>query len=225
MGKPVKAFAYQDHEAHIIVHTSAMQDPKVVAIVGQSPQAQALQAAMQAHIAEHLGFGYRVEIEKQLGMNLPPQKDENGEEAFMDPEVEARLAPLLAQAAQRLLQTNQAAAAQQQAQQQAQDPMVQLQQAEMQLKKAEIDRKVAKDNFDAQAKMQSIDIERKRVEQQGTLDSIRIGAKATHDKTALDAQQKAEGLRMGIDASQRNREFAERVASHVSGIHSKPKGK
>jgi hypothetical protein len=225
MGKPVKAFAYQDHEAHIIVHTSAMQDPKVVAIVGQSPQAQALQAAMQAHIAEHLGFGYRVEIEKQLGMNLPPQLDDNGEEAFMDPEVEARLAPLLAQAAQRLLQTNQAAAAQQQAQQQAQDPMVQLQQAEMQLKKAEIDRKVAKDNFDAQAKMQSIDIERKRVEQQGTLDSIRIGAKATHDKTALDAQQKAEGLRMGIDAAQRNREFAERVASHVSGIHSKPKGK
>jgi len=225
MGKPVKAFAYQDHEAHIIVHTSAMQDPKVVAIVGQSPQAQALQAAMQAHIAEHLGFGYRVEIEKQLGMNLPPQKDENGEEAFMDPEVEARLAPLLAQAAQRLLQTNQANAAQQQAQQQAQDPMVQLQQAEMQLKKAEIDRKVAKDNFDAQAKMQSIDIERKRVEQQGTLDSIRIGAKATQDKAALDAKQKAEGMRMGIDATQRNKEFAEKVASHISGIHSKPKGK
>ena len=225
MGKPVKAFAYQDHEAHIIVHTSAMQDPKVVAIVGQSPQAQALQGAMQAHIAEHLGFGYRVEIEKQLGMNLPPQLDDNGEEAFMDPEVEARLAPMLAQAAQRLLQTNQAAAAQQQAQQQAQDPMVQLQQAEMQLKKAEIDRKVAKDRFDAQAKMQSIDIERKRVEQQGTLDSIRIGAKATQDKNALDAQQKAEGLRMGIDATQRNKEFAEKVASHISGIHSKPKGK
>ena len=225
MGKPVKAFAYQDHEAHIIVHTSAMQDPKVVAIVGQSPQAQALQGAMQAHIAEHLGFGYRVEIEKQLGMNLPPQLDDNGEEAFMDPEVEARLAPMLAQAAQRLLQTNQAAAAQQQAQQQAQDPMVQLQQAEMQLKKAEIDRKVAKDRFDAQAKMQSIDIERKRVEQQGTLDSIRIGAKATQDKAALDAQQKAEGMRMGIDATQRNKEFAEKVASHISGIHSKPKGK
>ena len=225
MGKPVKAFAYQDHEAHIIVHTSAMQDPKVVAIVGQSPQAQALQGAMQAHIAEHLGFGYRVEIEKQLGMNLPPQLDDNGEEAFMDPEVEARLAPMLAQAAQRLLQTNQAAAAQQQAMQQAQDPMVQLQQAEMQLKKAEIDRKVAKDRFDAQAKMQSIDIERKRVEQQGTLDGIRIGAKATQDKAALDAQQKAEGLRMGIDAAQRNREFTEKVASHISGIHSKPKGK
>jgi hypothetical protein len=225
MGKPVKAFAYQDHEAHIIVHTSAMQDPKVVAIIGQSPQAQALQGAMQAHIAEHLGFGYRVEIEKQLGMNLPPQLDENGEEAFMEPEVEARLAPMLAQAAKMLLQTNQAAAAQQQAQQQAQDPMVQLQQAEMQLKKAEIDRKVAKDNFDAQAKMQSIEIERKRVEQQGTLDSIRIGAKATQDKSALDAKQRADGLRMGIDAAQRNKEFSEKVASHISGIHSKPKGK
>jgi len=225
MGKPVKAFAYQDHEAHIIVHTSAMQDPKVVAIVGQSPQAQALQGAMQAHIAEHLGFGYRVEIEKQLGMNLPPQLDDDGEEAFMDPEVEARLAPMLAQAAQRLLQTNQAQAAQQQAQQQAQDPMVQLQQAEMQLKKAEIDRKVAKDRFDAQAKMQSLDIERKRIDQQGTLDSIRIGAKATQDKNALDAQQKAEGLRMGIDATQRNKEFAEKVASHISGIHSKSRGK
>jgi hypothetical protein len=220
MSKPVKAFAYQDHQAHIIVHTSAMQDPKVLSVLGQSPQAMQLQAAMQAHINEHLGFGYRVEIEKQLGMNLPPQQDENGEDANMLPEVEARLAPMLAQAAQRLLQTNQAQAQQQQAQQQAQDPMVQLQQAELQLKKAEIERKVAKDKVDAAAREKQLMIEEQRVNQQGKIEGIRIGAKAVQDKAALDAQQKEAGLRMGIDAAQKHKDFTERVASHISGIHS-----
>ena len=122
MGKPVKAFAYQDHQAHITVHMSAMQDPKIAQLLGQNPQAQALQGAMMAHINEHLGWQYRVEIEQKLGMNLPPMEDEYGEDVHMNPEVEARLAPLLAQAATQLLQQNQQQVAQQQAQQQAQDP-------------------------------------------------------------------------------------------------------
>jgi hypothetical protein len=104
--KPIKAFYYQDHQAHIAVHMAAMQDPKIMGLVSQSPMAQQIGAAMQAHINEHLGFEYRKQIELQLGFNLPPQHDESGEETPMDPEVEARLAPMLAQAAQQLLQKN-----------------------------------------------------------------------------------------------------------------------
>ena len=104
MLKPVKAFQYQDHQAHIAVHMSAMQDPKIQSLLKDNPQAPVFQAAMMAHVNEHLGFQYRVEIEQQLGMSLPAQKDSSGEDVNMDPEVEARLSPLLAQAAQRLLQ-------------------------------------------------------------------------------------------------------------------------
>jgi hypothetical protein len=143
--KPVKAFSYQDHQAHIAVHMSAMQDPKIVALLQNNPMAQAMQAAMMAHINDHLGYAYRVEIENQLGMELPPEKDEMGEEIPMDPQVEARLAPLLAQAAQRVLQNNQAQAAQQQAQQMQQDPIIQMQQQELQLKAQEQERKAATD--------------------------------------------------------------------------------
>ena len=162
MMKPVKAFMYQDHQAHIMVHMSAMQDPKIMSLLKNNPMAQQLQQAMMAHINEHLGFEYRKQIELQLGMSLPPQKDESGEDINMDPEVEARLAPLLAQASQRLLATNQQQAAQQQAQQQAQDPMVQLQQQELQIKMAEQQRKVAKDATDAQLKQEQLTIEAQR---------------------------------------------------------------
>ena len=162
MMKPVKAFMYQDHQAHIMVHMSAMQDPKIMSLLQNNPMAQQLQQAMMAHINEHLGFEYRKQIELQLGMSLPPQKDEAGEDINMDPEVEARLAPLLAQASQRLLASNQQQAAQQQAQQQAQDPMVQLQQQELQIKMAEQQRKVAKDATDAQLKQEQLTIEAQR---------------------------------------------------------------
>ena len=162
MMKPVKAFMYQDHQAHIMVHMSAMQDPKIMSLLQNNPMAQQLQQAMMAHINEHLGFEYRKQIELQLGMSLPPQKDEAGEDINMDPEVEARLAPLLAQASQRLLASNQQQAAQAQAQQQAQDPLVQLQQQELQIKQAEQQRKVAKDATDAQLKQEQLTIEAQR---------------------------------------------------------------
>ena len=219
MGKPVKAFAYQNHEAHIVVHTTSMQDPKVVQVLGQSPQAQALQAAMQAHINEHLGFGYRVEIEKQLGMNLPPQTDASGEDINMDPEVEARLAPLLAMAAQRLLQTNQAQAQQQQAQQQAQDPMVQMQQAELQIKQQDLQRKTQKDQMDAQLKAAQIQNDKARVENQAKAEGIRIGFKAEQDRKNLDSQQTLESIRLGADAQAKQNDLRERIAARVSNIH------
>ena len=219
MGKPVKAFAYQNHEAHIIVHTTSMQDPKVVQVLGQSPQAQALQAAMQAHINEHLGFGYRVEIEKQLGMNLPPQKDASGEDINMDPEVEARLAPMLAQAAQRLLQMNQAQAQQQQAQQQAQDPIVQMQQAELQIKQQDLQRKAQKDVSDAQLKAAQIQIEKARVENQAKSEGVRIGLKAEQDRKNLESQQTLESIRLGADAQNKQDDLRERIAARVANIH------
>jgi hypothetical protein len=114
-GKPVKAFISQDHKAHITVHMAAMQDPKIMALLQNNPQAPAMQSAMMAHINEHLGFEYRKQIEQTLGMQLPAQIDESGEEVQMSPEVEARLSPMLAQAAQQLLQKNTQEAQQDQA--------------------------------------------------------------------------------------------------------------
>jgi hypothetical protein len=162
MQKPVKAFAYQDHQAHIQVHMSAMQDPRILQLLQNNPMVPQLQAAMMAHINEHLGYAYRVGIEQQLGFNLPPLHDESGEETHMEPEVEARLAPMLAQAAQQMLQQNQAQAAQQQAQQQAQDPIIQIQQQELKLKGDEILRKKAKDEQDAMFKAQELEIQKQK---------------------------------------------------------------
>jgi hypothetical protein len=119
MGKPVKAFAYQDHKAHITVHMMAMQDPKIQQLLQNNPMAQSMQAAMMNHINDHMGMEYRKEIELQLGFNLPATEDESGDDIHINPEVEARLAPLLAQAAQRLFQKNSGEAAQAQAQQAA----------------------------------------------------------------------------------------------------------
>lgn len=163
MLKPVKAFLTQDHRAHIQVHMSAMNDPKIMELLQNNPMAPQLQAAMNAHINEHLGFEYRKQIEQQLGMPLPPQTDESGDPNYMDPEVEARLAPLLAQAAQQLLQANQAEVAQQQAQQQLQDPMVQMQMQQLELDKGELERKKEKDQADIALKQEQLQIEKARV--------------------------------------------------------------
>jgi hypothetical protein len=192
MMKPVKAFAYQDHQAHITVHMMAMNDPKIQSLLKQNPQAPQLQMAMMAHINEHLGFQYRIEIEKQLGMTLPPQTDEAGEDIPMHPEVEARLAPMLAQAATQLMQQNQAEAAQKQAQQQAQDPIVQMQIQELQIKAQEQQRKAQKDQVDAQLKAAQIQVER---------DRIAASTKVEGAKAILQAstQKKDTMLTLGVD--------------------------
>jgi len=167
-----------------------------------------MQQAMMAHVNEHLGFEDRKQIEQQLGMPLPPQKDETGEEVPMDPEVEARLSPLLAQAAQQLLQQNQQQAQQQQAQQQAQDPIVQMQMQELQIKAQEQQRKATKDQTDAQLKMQQLQIEQQRI--------------AAQQQTAQE-QQKAELLKAAV-TSARDKEFqtatmAIDVLKHMSDKH------
>jgi hypothetical protein len=199
MMKPVKAFNYQDHEAHITVHMSAMQDPKIMALLQNNPMVKQLQGAMMAHINEHLGFAYRIQIEQQLGMTLPPQKDEMGEDMHMAPEVEAQLAPMLAQAAQQLLQNNQAQAAQQQAQQAQQDPMVQLQQQDQQLKQQEQQRKVTKDQTDAAFKAEQLKIERERLA--ATTSTAQAQQKNDLLKTAaqLAANKKQQLITSGVD--------------------------
>jgi len=199
MMKPTKAFLYQDHQAHITVHMSMMNDPKIAQLLQNNPQAKQMQAAMMAHVNEHLGFEYRKQIEKQLGMVLPAQFDESGEEDHMSPEIEARLSPLLAQAAQQLLQSNQSQQAQQAAQQKSQDPLVQMQQQELQLKAQEIKIKEQKMQIDAAAKEDQLQIERDRISSQERIAGAQIGAKVQADKMRSSAEQQAEGLRIGVD--------------------------
>jgi hypothetical protein len=202
MGKPVKAFLYQDHQAHIIVHMSAMKDPRINQLLQNNPMAQAMQQAMMAHINEHLGFEYRRQIEQQLGMPLPPQKDETGEEMHMSPEIEARLSPLLAQAAQQLLQNNQQQIAQQQAQQQAQDPLIQMQQQELQLKAQEVMLKQQKQQIDAFAKADQLEIERERIAKQQetefkriSIDALKVAAQMEEDREKKIMDLRADALK------------------------------
>jgi len=217
MMKPVKAFMYQDHQAHIAVHMSAMQDPKIMALLQNNPMAQQLQAAMMAHINEHLGFEYRKQIEQQLGMPLPPQKDESGEDVNMSPEVEAQLAPMLAQAAQRLLQMNQSQAQQQQAQQQQQDPLIQMQQQELQIKQQDLQRKAQKDQMDAQLKQAQLQIDKERVDNQAQIDGVRVGLKAEHDRKIFESNQTLESIRLGLDAETKRRQLEQQSRQQTKG--------
>ena len=187
-GKPVKAFDYQDHRAHITVHMAAMQDPMIQQLLQNNPMAQQMQAAMMSHINDHLGMEYRKQIELQLGFNLPVNKDESGDDVHINPEVEARLSPLLAQAAQRLLQQNSQQVAQQEAQKAAQDPVVQMQQAELAIKQAEQQRKAAKDQVDAELRMKQQQIEAGRILSQAEL-----------ERQKLEANQKMESLRLAAE--------------------------
>ena len=216
-GKPTKVFMYQDHEAHMQVHMSLMQDPKIAATIGQSPQAQQMQAAIQAHIMEHMAFQYRREIEKQLGAALPPLPQDNNEDYDLPPEFEAQLSQLTAVAAARVLQKDQAEAQQQQAQQQQQDPLVQMQQMDLQIKQllaqtkaqqaqmdgqirmAEQQRKTQKDMVDAAAKLDELELRKAEISATQQLDAARLGVDIQKDKAALAAKQQIEGVRLGLD--------------------------
>ena len=198
-GKPVKAFLSQNHQAHIVVHMAAMQDPKIQSLLQNNPTAPALQSAMMAHINEHLGFEYRKQIEQTLGMQLPPQTDESGEEVQMSPEVEARLSPMLAQAAQQLLQKNQQEAQQAQQQQQAQDPIVQMQMQELQLKAQENQRKAAKDQADNAIKAAQLQIERDRIQTQQATDDKRIKIDAIKTAVQMESDKQRHMTDIGVD--------------------------
>jgi hypothetical protein len=181
-GEPTKAFIYQDQDAHIAAHTTFMQDPMIAATMGQNPMAQQMMAAVQAHIAEHLGFLYRRKIEEQMGVPLPPPNERLPED------VEVQLSKLIAEASAQLLQSNTAMAQQKQAQQQAQDPLIQMQQAELQIKAEEVKRKSAKDQADmalAQARL-AIDAERIKAESQREAMRLQSQQKQTEQKLKAD---------------------------------------
>ena len=201
-GKPLKAFQYQDHQAHIQVHTMAMQDPIVMQLVGQNPRAPQIMAAMQAHIAEHVGFAYRQKIEQQLGMPLPPEGEQ------LPPEIEIALSGMMAQAAQQVLQQSQAQAAQQQAQQQQQDPVVQMQQQELQIKQGELALKEKKVQIDAAAKADELELKKQALEGKMELDGFKAGQQAQQAEKKLQADQEREGVRMGIDIAKSKQQSA-----------------
>ena len=200
MMKPVKAFYYQDHQAHITTHMSAMQDPKIMQLVGQNPQAQAMQAAMMAHINEHVAYEYRKQIEMQMGIELPFHPDEDdSEEKAMPQELEVRISQMAAQASQQMLQRNmQEAQAQQNAQAQ-QDPIIQLQQQEMQIKQGELELKTKKLATDAAAKADQLQIERDRIESQEKIAAMNATIKVSEDAKNRLAKEGEMGAKLGID--------------------------
>ena len=197
-GKPMKAFIYQDHDAHIAAHQAFMTDPVVTKTIGQNPQANQIMAALQAHMAEHLGFQYRSQIEKQMGVALPePDKE-------LPAAIEVQLSRLVAQASQQLLAIHKGDAAQQKADEQAKDPLLQLQQQEVQIKQADLQRKQQKDAADSQAKIAQIETERQRIQTQAQTDAMRIQAEA--EKHAIKSQEDLtmEKLRLGVDVAVKN---------------------
>jgi hypothetical protein len=196
--KPVKAFLYQDHQAHIAVHMSAMQDPKIMQLVQQSPTAQAIGAAMAAHISEHVAYEYRKQMEMRMGMELPPDNEQYEDEGIPE-ELEVRISQLAAQAAQQMLQQNQQEAQAQQNAQAQQDPLVQMQQMELQLKQADLQLKQQKLQVDAATKADQIRVEESRIEAQKEIAGMQVGAKIAKDKADLEAKMELEGLKIGTD--------------------------
>jgi len=197
-GEPVKAFMYQDHQAHIQVHMAAMQDPLIMQLIGQNPRAPQMQAAMMAHIAEHVGFGYRQKIEQQLGMPLPPEDEK------LPPEVETALSGMMAQAAQQVLQQNQAQAQQQQAQQQAQDPVLQLQKQELAIRQQEAQTKAQKVAQDGQIAQQKLAQEAQLAQKKMQIDAADSLAKLQTEKQRTAAQllqrQNIDARRLNVDS-------------------------
>jgi len=202
--KPVKAFIQQDHQAHISVHMSASQNPKILALMQNNPQAPAIMAALMAHVNEHIGYEYRKQIEQQLGLILPTEEETKN----MAPDVAAHVAQLASQASQRLLQQSQAQAAQQQAQKNQQDPMIQMQLEELEIKKEELQLKKEKQLADAAAKADQIRVEEARIDAQIEIAALQVGATAAAAKDRAGKQQEADGARIGADMAKHRAQMA-----------------
>jgi hypothetical protein len=217
MGKPLKAFMYQDHEAHIRVHMSLGQDPKIAAMIGQNPQAQQITSSLQAHIMEHVGFQYRRDIEKQLGVALPPLPQDDNEEYDLSPEMEVQVAQVSAIAAERLLQKDVAEMQAQQNAQQAQDPLVQMQMMDLQIKQMEAQTKQMKAQMEAQAKAEELRLREQQniitasakedelrlreaeISGRQQLEAARLGADIEKHKAQETNRQQLEGTKLGVE--------------------------
>jgi len=211
MGKPVKAFMYQDHKSHLAVHMGAIEDPKMKQIIGQNPQAQTIIGAAAAHIMEHVAHQYRKEIEEQLGASLPPMPTEDGEHTLPE-EIEIQVSQLAAKAAVKLLQKDKAEEQQKQNQQAQQDPLVQMQQKELQIKDAEVQRKGKKDLMDAAAKADELHLKEAMQQSKEKTDGIRMGIEMAKSKDAAQRADKNTGLQMGVDVAKHQAEMAHRYA-------------
>ena len=210
IGKPMKAFIYQDHQSHIAAHMAFLQDPMIAQMIGQNPQAKQILASLQAHIAEHLGFQYRSQIEEKLGAPLPSPNEE------MPEEVEVQLSRLVADAGRQLTQTHQKQAAQKKAQEQAKDPVLQMQQAELQIKAQEVERKKTKDKADAVIRAEQL-----KLQQAKTATDAMIKAEELNiDKTelAIDAEVK------GVEMDRARREAQVKTAVEMAKITQPKKG-
>jgi hypothetical protein len=201
-GKPMKAFIYQDHDAHIAAHQAFMTDPVVLKTIGQNPQANQIMAALQAHMAEHLGFQYRSQIEKQMGVQLPaPDKP-------LPEEVEIQLSRLVAMASQQLLQIHKGEAAQAQAAEQQKDPVVQMQQADQKIKEADVQRKSAKDQADNQFKIAQLQAktasEDKALAAKENMEQTKLQARAEEHAITDRAKAASEKLKLGVEVAKEN---------------------
>lgn len=200
-GKPVKAFAYQDHEAHIAAHMAAAQDPKLQEMLKNDPKAQMKMMAGQEHINEHLAFAYRQQLEEQLGVPLPNYDADEGE--TLPEEAEIALSRLVAEAAQKLLGKNQQEAQAQQAEAAKNDPVVQMQQKELQLQEGELQRKVQKDQMDHQIKLAQVQIDAARVQSDEKKAGANLGARLREKDAELRAKAKSDGLKAGVDLAKK----------------------
>lgn len=196
--EPVKAFMFQDHEAHIKVHMAMIQDPQIQQLIGQNPKAPMMQAALMAHIAEHTGYAYRRKIEQQLGMSLPPEDEK------MTPQVEIALSGMMAQAAQQVLQNSQAQSQQQQAQQQNQDPVIQMQKQELQIRGQEAQTKAQKVQGDLELAQKRLQMDAADKADKMHLEEKKLAVTAATNRDRLAAEQERAGTQMGIEIA-RNR--------------------
>ena len=198
--KPVKSFMYQDHEAHIMTHMAMADDPKIKALIGQSPNANAILGAFSEHVTEHVGFQYRKEIEKQLGTSLPPIEEPLPED------IEVRLSKLVAEAAQRVLNKDLAEERQKEIQEKLEDPVMQQRDRELDIKESEVQRKMKSD-----AEKIALDLEKskviaatelERLASQERIVGAQIGVDILTDKAEISSKEKIAGAKLGKDIAQ-----------------------
>ena len=199
-GKPVKAFIDQDHEAHIAVVTSAQQDPEIQQLVGQSPSAPSILAAGSAYINEHLSMQYRKEVEREMGVELPPE----GEPIPAD--VEKRISSLVAEAAKRVLGTSQAEAEQQRVQEQLKDPLIKAKEIEEEIKEPQAKDKMYIDEgrllLDATKAASNKELQEARLQQEGQIAGAKIGQQVASDLLSKENEkekQSIEDFKTGVD--------------------------
>ena len=195
-GKPLKAFGYQDHTAHIQIHMSMLNDPKIKQLIGQNPQAPVIAAALQAHITEHVGLEYKRQLEQMAGLQIPSSEDE---EFKMTPDMEMQITQMAVPFTQQLLNQNQTEIAAKQAQQAAQDPIIQMQMQELQLKSKEVEMKMQKMQIDAATKADQLEIEKARIAAQKEIAGMQVGAKIQSEKAHIASKEKLEGIKIGND--------------------------